>query len=138
MLTGQRPYVGQSLTEMSDAILGGAATPPSQLETGVSPELERIVARALARDLDRRYRTAGELRDDLRSLQSSMMPMQPTVITPALPAPVAHMYAPRPANAPAPRPRATLRPNSLQPVPLDERTTLPGETPRSHDPWAAR
>ena len=71
MLTGQRPYRGQTLTDMSQAILSGVAVPPSQLESGVTPELERIINRALARDLDQRYHTAGELHADLRALQAS-------------------------------------------------------------------
>ena len=40
MLTGQRPYRGQTLTEMSDAILSGTAKPPSRLVASVPPELE--------------------------------------------------------------------------------------------------
>lgn len=72
MLTGQRPYRGQTLTDMSQAILSGVAIPPSQLEPAVTPELERIINRALARDLDERYHSAGELHADLRALQTSI------------------------------------------------------------------
>jgi eukaryotic-like serine/threonine-protein kinase len=69
MLTGQRPYRGQTLTEMSDAILSGTATPPSRLVASIPPEIEQIIARAIARDLDYRYRDAGELYRDLRNFQ---------------------------------------------------------------------
>lgn len=72
MLTGQRPYRGQTLTDMSQAILSGVAVPPRQLEPSVTPELERIINRALARDLEQRYHSAGELHADLRALQTSI------------------------------------------------------------------
>jgi serine/threonine-protein kinase len=119
MLTGQRPYVGQTLLEMSDAILSATATPPSQLEPSVPPELERVIARAMARELDQRYRTAGELRDDLRALWTALLPNQPTVVTPALRAPAARVYAPRASNAAARAPHAALRANTLRPVPAE-------------------
>ncbi|HEX9057494.1 MAG TPA: serine/threonine-protein kinase [Ktedonobacterales bacterium] len=72
MLTGQRPFRGRTLTEMTDAILSGKAIPPSQLEPGVSPALEAIVLRAMARDLDHRYASAAQLHADLRTLQMRM------------------------------------------------------------------
>jgi len=70
MLTGQRPYRGRTMTEMTDAILAGEAVPPSKLEPSVTPALERIVLRAMARERDKRHATAGELRDELRQFQS--------------------------------------------------------------------
>lgn len=74
MLTGQRPFRGQTLTEMSQAILSGTPVPPSQIEPSIPSELERIIERALARDLDKRYGRAEELMRDLRALQSAMSP----------------------------------------------------------------
>ncbi len=72
MLTGQRPYRGQTLPEMSDAILYGAATPPSKIEPTVPRSLEAIIARAMARDLTQRYPNADELYAALRALQTSL------------------------------------------------------------------
>ncbi|HEV2457072.1 MAG TPA: serine/threonine-protein kinase, partial [Ktedonobacterales bacterium] len=66
MMTGQRPFRGQTLTDMSRAILAGTPTLPSALEPSVTPEVERIILRALARDPTRRYGRARELCDDLR------------------------------------------------------------------------
>ncbi len=71
MAAGQRPYRGQNLTELSRAILAGAATPLSQLEPSVTPRIEQVIARAMARDPGQRYATAAELRDDLRALQTA-------------------------------------------------------------------
>jgi len=72
MLTGQRPYRGQTLPEMSDAILYGAATPPSKIEPTVPRSLEAIIARAMARDLTQRYPNADELYAALRALQTTL------------------------------------------------------------------
>lgn len=72
MLTGQRPYRGRTLSEMSEVILAGKAVPPSQLEPSVPPALEAIIQRALARDLQWRYSSAGELHDALRALQAPL------------------------------------------------------------------
>src|SRR5690349_18285023 len=74
MLTGVRPYRGQTLTDMSRAILAGVATPPSTLEPSITPELERIIRRALARDLAQRYSTGAELHADLRAIQAALPP----------------------------------------------------------------
>ncbi len=74
MLTGQRPYRGQTLTEMSRAIISAVAVPPHQIEPSVPPELERIISKAMARDLAERYARASELSIDLRALQSTLDP----------------------------------------------------------------
>lgn len=71
MVTGQRPFRGQSLTEMSRAIIAGRATPPSQLEASVPPELEHVILRAMACDINLRYADGAELHADLRALQGS-------------------------------------------------------------------
>ncbi len=91
MLTGQRPYRGQTLTEMSDAILMGTAAPPSRLAPSAPPEIEQIIGRAMARDLDYRYRDAGELYRDLRNFQMQLS----HISTAPLPLPVKPM-APMP------------------------------------------
>ena len=142
LLTGLRPYRGQTLTEMSDAILYATATPLRQLEPGAPPELERIVARAMARDLSQRYASAGELHTDLRALQA-MLAANPALAASAADAQEAGLRARltaqpslRPGMQPGgpdtreqgpvgqPVPRRTLRsgfrPASLEPAPSDE------------------
>lgn len=131
MLTGQRPYRGQTLTEMSDAILYATAIPPRQIEPSVPPELERIIAKAMARDISQRYASADALRADLRALQGTIAPTAPAPeATPeAPPPPRAAPFAP-PALRLAPEPaepldtaqqaarrtlRSSFRPASLEP-----------------------
>lgn len=134
MLTGQRPYRGQSLTEMSDAILYSTATPIRHFEPSMPPELERIIAKAMARDLNTRYTTAANLRDDLRALQAALAPSasvemaEPHQRPVAVETPEAHPFAPRGVALDAreqfsQQPRRTLRssfkPASLEPAPTD-------------------
>jgi eukaryotic-like serine/threonine-protein kinase len=101
MLTGQRPYRGRTMTEMTDAILAGKAVPPSQIEPSISPALEAIVVRAMARELDERYASAAELHHDLRALQARAT---------AGPALNQAFTAPDVADGPSVRMRLTLGP----------------------------
>ena len=121
MLTGQRPYRGQTLTEMSDAILYATAIPPRQLESSVPQELERIIGRAMARDLSQRYGDAGQLHDDLRALQAKLNPTSRAVAPQAAPRlALPSRQAPPAEAAPLAEPRtlrSTFRPSSLEPAP---------------------
>ncbi|MGH2515931.1 MAG: hypothetical protein ACRDHP_09785, partial [Ktedonobacterales bacterium] len=127
--------------------------PPSQLEPSVPPDLERIIVRALSRDLAQRYSRAGELCADLRALQltasqqTAQMPgadarSAPRTLTAAQPAPVPApvLAAPTPPAA-APQPpavvpprtlRTTLRPATLEPA-SSEQFGFPG-SPTRHEP----
>ncbi|SEU30858.1 serine/threonine-protein kinase [Stigmatella erecta] len=64
---GRRPYEGEFVTVLP-RILRGDYTPPSELNPAVSPELEGIIAGALALDRDERYPTAKALSDALVEL----------------------------------------------------------------------
>jgi serine/threonine protein kinase len=143
MLTSQRPYRGQTLTEMSDAILYGTATPVRQLESSVPADLERIVTKAMARDLNQRYASASELHMDLRALQATIA-SQPTDAAEArrqgAGGPEPHINLPHApyseTREPAPNPtaqrrtlRSSFRPASLEPAPNDDQ-----RVPRSPDP----
>ena len=141
MLTSQRPYRGQTLTEMSDAILYATATPIRQLEPSVPAELERIIARAMAREMSQRYASAGDLYRDLRALQATLAASQgdapeppqralptglpePRINLPQSAAPEPREPAPQvPQQAPGAQRRtlrSSFRPASLEPAPLDD------------------
>jgi serine/threonine-protein kinase len=74
MLTGKRPYRGRTLTEMTEVITQGRPEPPSRLVPDIPPTLEAVVLRAMARDLDARYPSAGDLHRELRALQARLSP----------------------------------------------------------------
>ena len=68
MLTGYRPFERKSAAETISAIL--TLPPPlSRLPGGVPAELIRLVSKALQKDREERYQTAGDLAVDLRSVE---------------------------------------------------------------------
>jgi tetratricopeptide (TPR) repeat protein len=72
MATGTRPFQGPTTGVIFDGILNRAPAAPGELNPGLPAELERIVARCLEKDRDRRYQQASEIRDDLRRLQRDL------------------------------------------------------------------
>ena len=68
-LTGKLPFRGSSPAVIFNEILSKNPPPPSQLNPAVSPELDRIVSRALEKERDIRYQTAADFRADLRRLR---------------------------------------------------------------------
>ena len=58
MVTGQRPFVGRSLPELTQAIISGPLRPPGALMPDISQELEQIILIAMSRDRDQRYEQA--------------------------------------------------------------------------------
>jgi len=69
MSTGMAPFRGESSAVIFHEILQGTPTPPSQVNINLSPELERIIGKALETDRDFRYQSAAEMRSDLQRLK---------------------------------------------------------------------
>jgi serine/threonine protein kinase/Tfp pilus assembly protein PilF len=69
MATGKPAFARPSTVATIDAILHETPAAPVRLNPLVTPELERIIERALEKDRDLRYQTAAELRAELRLLR---------------------------------------------------------------------
>jgi serine/threonine-protein kinase len=54
LVTGQRPFSGESFATIAAAILGGSFPPPSELRPAVPAPLEQAIAETLARDPESR------------------------------------------------------------------------------------
>ena len=65
LFTGQKPFAGASVLELFDAIRRQDPVAPSTLREGISGELDRILARMLAKSVDERYPTWADLALDL-------------------------------------------------------------------------
>ena len=65
LLTGQRLFLGETDFQTVKKVQQAVVPPASGINKRVPPELERIVARALARDPAQRYQTARELGQQL-------------------------------------------------------------------------
>lgn len=68
-LTGRQPFRAASFLATSDRILHEVPAPLRQFNPRLPAELERIVAKMLAKDPAERYATAADLLVDLRALQ---------------------------------------------------------------------
>jgi serine/threonine-protein kinase len=67
LLTGERPFLGDSITAISYQVLNVDPAPPSKLNPTLSPSFDRILRRALAKGASDRYPRCADLADDLRS-----------------------------------------------------------------------
>jgi eukaryotic-like serine/threonine-protein kinase len=68
MVSGQRPFVGRSLPELTQAITSGPVQPPGTFTPELSAELEQIILVAMARNRDERYEQAILMAQALRAL----------------------------------------------------------------------
>ena len=86
LLTGRRPFRGQR-DDLLTEILKLDPKPPRQLNAAISPELERICLKALAKLASERYSTARDLAADLRLLRATewLPGMAHTVVPTATP-----------------------------------------------------
>ncbi len=70
MTTGRLPFPGPGLALTFDAILNKAPAPVRHLNPALPPSLEMVIQKAMEKDRGKRYQSAKELLDDLRSVQS--------------------------------------------------------------------
>ena len=65
MLAGRPPFKGESAVSVAYQHVSEAVVPPSQYDPSVSPELDAVVIRALAKDRNERFQSAEEFREHL-------------------------------------------------------------------------
>ncbi len=87
MATGRRPFPQSSYPMLTDAILREAPVSPRAVNANLSPELERILTKALEKDPEHRYQSARELGADLRRLAAP-----PTAVPATKPVPGRRRY----------------------------------------------
>jgi beta-lactam-binding protein with PASTA domain/predicted Ser/Thr protein kinase len=66
LLTGQPPFTGDSPVSVAYQHVRENPIPPSQLNPNVTPAMDAIVMKALAKNVENRYQTAAEMRDDIQ------------------------------------------------------------------------
>jgi serine/threonine protein kinase/formylglycine-generating enzyme required for sulfatase activity/tetratricopeptide (TPR) repeat protein len=85
LLTGRRPFRGDSLPQIIEQVTQAEARPPRQIDDTIPRELERICLKALAKRASERYTTARDLAEDLRlflqTAGGSVSPLAPVPVS---------------------------------------------------------
>ncbi|TWG99028.1 serine/threonine-protein kinase [Nocardioides sp. J9] len=90
LLTGRPPFVGDSPVAVAYQHVREPAVPPSRHEDDLTPEIDAIVMKALAKRVEDRYQSAAQMRADIERYLAGR-PVQatvPDVPTGPVPAPV--------------------------------------------------
>src|SRR5712671_3841358 len=88
-LTGQKPFTGEGAWTVAKKIIQDDPPMPSSLNVAVSPEFDRVVAKALAKNPDQRFATAREFAVALKRAaegKPAMPEVEATLVVPREPA----------------------------------------------------
>src|SRR5262245_4245256 len=72
MATGERPFTGDTSVSVLASIVKDTPKSVTEIKPALPPDLGRIIRRALAKDPERRYQSAKDLRNDLEDLRASL------------------------------------------------------------------
>ncbi|HEX6757884.1 MAG TPA: Stk1 family PASTA domain-containing Ser/Thr kinase [Propionibacteriaceae bacterium] len=84
LLVGRPPFIGDSPVSVAYQHVREAPVPPSQLDPELTPEIDAVVLKALAKDPDDRYQSATEMKADISRLLSGQQTtaQQTTAVVP--------------------------------------------------------
>jgi beta-lactam-binding protein with PASTA domain len=80
ILTGVPPFVGDSPVSVAYQHVREDPAPPSLRREGVSPELDAVILKALAKNPENRYQRAADMQTDLMRVQAGKAPDAPRVL----------------------------------------------------------
>jgi serine/threonine protein kinase len=79
MVTGRKPFIGDSRLSLLTKILNEDPRPPSQLAAAIPQDLEKIILHCMRKDPARRYQTAADMKvalEDVEVESGSSNPVQ--------------------------------------------------------------
>jgi serine/threonine protein kinase/beta-lactam-binding protein with PASTA domain len=88
LLTGRPPFVGDSPVAVAYQHVREPAQPPSDFDTEITPEMDAIVMKALAKRVEDRYQSSAAMRNDIeryltgRPVQAPVVPTSMTTVLP--------------------------------------------------------
>jgi eukaryotic-like serine/threonine-protein kinase len=83
LLVGRPPFIGDSPVSVAYQHVREIPQPPSQLDPELTPEIDAVVLKALAKDPADRYQSAREMKDDIaRLLVGQQTAAQTTAVVP--------------------------------------------------------
>ncbi len=77
LLAGRPPFKGESAVSVAYQHVSELAANPSEFNPQVTPELNAVVMRAMAKDRDERFQSAEEFREHLLAAQSGVVVTRP-------------------------------------------------------------
>jgi TolB-like protein len=77
--TGHRPHPETQSAQLIDAVLNRPPEAPRKLRSDLSPDLERVILKALEKDPKRRYQSATEITRDLERMAAGRSVTAPAV-----------------------------------------------------------
>jgi serine/threonine-protein kinase len=114
MVTGRPPFLGDSPVAVASKQVLEQPGPPSKLNRDVSPDLDAVILRALAKNPANRYQSAEEFRADLERVRRGL----PVEATPLLPAGATQVLDREPAATAVLPPAAPEPPRSRWWIPV--------------------
>jgi serine/threonine protein kinase len=102
LLTGKRPFKGESTAELLEQVTNFEPRPPRQVDDAIPKELERICLKALAKRASERYSTAKDLANDLRHFLASASDEEKSMLSVKSDADAAAVSTPLPSPTPTP------------------------------------
>ena len=76
LLTGQRPFMAESLEMLVQKVLHHAAVPPSTVRPGLPPEIDGVVLKAIAKKPEHRYASWGDFTEQLANIAKLVVPAE--------------------------------------------------------------
>ena len=74
LLTGVKPFDGETLTEICVQVVTKDPAPPSEIAPGLTIDVDYVLSRALAKDPAMRYQSGSEMAADLDDLSAGKKP----------------------------------------------------------------
>ncbi|MFB0507738.1 MAG: PEGA domain-containing protein [Thermodesulfobacteriota bacterium] len=87
LLTGEKPFVGDTIPTLLYNIVNKDPTPPSQIDSSIPPLFDEVITKALAKDPDKRYRRARDFVEDLKRAYRGEALMEAPSIEPTMTVP---------------------------------------------------
>src|SRR5579872_6602489 len=100
LLTGEKPFTGDSVTSISFKVAYKEPVAARELNPALSPELETILGRALAKNPDERYQRGRDLAAHIEDFQAGrpLRSLQPQTVEATIPEGTIAIAAPQPPS----------------------------------------
>jgi eukaryotic-like serine/threonine-protein kinase len=116
LLTGEKPFTGESTTTIMYKVLREEPVPPSQLNLSLAPALDAVMKKALAKNPGERFQSGREFAQALQAAVAAPNPVTTAASAPAVAIPVINMG---PLQDP---PAAMSKPSAASTVPAASRS----------------